>query len=147
MRYRFTIILAAVTVGCGASDKIATNAVAPDLNTMAEAPGDWSGLTQAVGRTPAESGLLQRSDISVDLNSLLGREVEAFRLALGDATPLTREGSLLVTLGRSGDAYLVIEPADHALVAGLKRDGRWQRFATPGANVPVPPTVQRLLAS
>jgi hypothetical protein len=114
---------------------------------MAETSGDWSRLAQALGRTPAESGLLQNSDISVDLNSLLGPDLEEFRVALGDATPLSRDGSALVTVGRSGNAYLVIVPADLALEAGLRRGGSWRRYVTSGAEIVRPASVERLVAS
>ena len=131
---------------CSGSDKVAGNAVVPDLNTTSETPGDWSALAQAVDRTPADSGLLKQSQITVDLDSLLGARVQQFRLTLSDGTPLRREGEVLVTVSQSGQAYLIIAPADHALAAGLKSGGQWQRFVTPGAEVPVPPSVQRLLA-
>lgn len=146
MKQLLSLILLLCLAACGGRDTVAANAVTPDLNMMAETPGDWSGIAQAVGRTPAESGLLQRSDVSVDLNALLGGKVEAFRLALGDATPLTREGGLLVTRGRSGNAYLVIDANDHALEAGLKKGGRWQRFSTPGAELVPPPSIVELTA-
>ena len=139
-------LLALAASSCGGPDTIAANAVAPDLNLMASTEGDWSGLAGALNRTPAESGLLRGSDISVDLNALLGRDQEAFRLALGDATPLAREGELLVTVGRSGNAYLLIDPADHALEAGLKRAGNWQQYRTPGSDIARPPSVEQLRA-
>lgn len=145
MRQWMIPLLAMAAASCGGPDTVARNAVAPDLNMMAATEGDWSGLAKAVGRTPADSGLLQNSDISVDLNALLGADVEAFRLALGNATPLAREGPALVTVGRSGNAYLLIDPADHALEAGLKRGATWQQYRTPGSEITRPPSVQRLL--
>ena len=114
---------------------------------MVETPGDWSALAQAMGRTPAESGLLQQSPIITDLDALLGERARDYRLALGDATPLQPEAGVLVSIGRSGRAYLVIAPDDHALAAGLKNGENWQRFETPGAQVPLPPSVERLTAS
>jgi hypothetical protein len=146
MRHWILAPLALVASSCGGPDTVAGNAVAPDLNMMAATEGDWSGLSQAVGRTPAESGLLQGSDISVDLNALLKADVEAFRLALGNATPLAREDGMLVTIGRSGNAYLVIDSGDHALDAGLKRAAGWQQYRTPGSDIARPPSVQQLLA-
>jgi hypothetical protein len=146
MKHWILAPLALAASACGGPDKVADNAVAPDLNMMTATEGDWSGLSQAVGRTPAESGLLQGSDISVDLNALLGPDVEAFRLALGNATPLAQEDGVLVTIGRSGNAYLVIDTADHAVEAGLKRAADWQQYRTPGSDVVLPPSVQRLLA-
>jgi hypothetical protein len=147
MKQYIILILAAGVAACGGDDKIANNAVVPDLGTMTEAPGDWSALEQLVDRTPAESGLLQQSPITVDLNALLGADVGRFRLQMGRGSPLTRENGVLVTVGDGGAAYLVLQPGDHALEAGLKKPDGWQRYVTPGATVPTPPSVATLLAS
>lgn len=118
----------------------------PDLNVIAETPGDWSALSGMIGRTPVESGLFEKSPITVDLNATLGQAAPAYREAMGDAGPLKREGTVLVTTSRSGRAYLVILPSDHAFEAGLKTAHGWRAFRTPGAEVPRPASVQRLIA-
>jgi hypothetical protein len=142
------IITAAATLlaACGNNNTVAANAVVPDLNTTSEAPGDWSALSHAVGQTPAASGLLQQSPITVDLNALLGPNAEAFRLALGDATPLRREGELLVTMAQTGRAYLVLHPAEHAIAAGFRQGTGWRSYRTPGTNVALPAEIRGILA-
>lgn len=145
MKQFLILFVAAGLIGCGDTDKIANNALAPDLETMTEEPGDWSALAQLVGRTPAESGLLQQSPITVDLNALLGANAGPFRLQMGRGSPLTREGGVLVTVGDGGAAYLVLQPGDHAMEAGLKERDGWRRYSTPGAAVPTPPSVTTLL--
>jgi hypothetical protein len=50
--------------------------------------------------------------------------------------PLVREGPVMVS--RGPDAWLVIQPAEHAFRAGLSRNGRWSEWQTPGAEVPRP---------
>jgi hypothetical protein len=147
MKRCIPLILLCSLAACGRGEELAANAQTPDLETMVETPGDWSALAQAMGRTPADSGLLQQSPIITDLDALLGGRAKDYRLALGDATPLQREGGVLVTIGKSGRAWLVIAPGDHALAAGLKDGDEWQRFETPGAQVPLPPSVKRLTAS
>ena len=139
--------LAVLLAGCGGPDKYAENAATPDLAAVGETPGDWSQVALMAGRTPDESGLLQQSQISVDLNALLGPDGERFRTAMAGAGPLVRDGPALVTLGHSGQAYLVIVPSDHALHAGLRTTGGWQTFRTPGAEVPRVASVERLLQS
>jgi hypothetical protein len=138
-------VLAVLLAGCGSPDKYAENAATPDLAAIGETPGDWSQVALMAGRTPDESGLLQQSQISVDLNALLGRDVEQFRTAMAGAGPLTPDGSALVTVGRSGQAYLVIVPSDHALHAGFRTAEGWRTFRTPGAEVPRVAVVERLL--
>lgn len=134
----YKLLLASLFLaGCSADrDQVAENAAGPPLNRMSEAPGDWSGLDQLVGRLPAESGLIDRSPISVDLNSTLGPAAHAFRDAMMGAGKLDRQGALLVASGP--DAWLVIQPAEHAFRAGLRQGGGWREWQTPGANVPRP---------
>lgn len=146
MKLLIPLVLAAALAACGDSDKVAQNVALPDLNTTSETPGDWSLLALAVGRTPADSGLLAQSPITVDLNAMLGREVPRFRLAMTDATALTRDGRVLFTVGGSDGAYLLIFPADHALEAGLKNRNGWQIFRTPASEIPRPAAITRLLA-
>lgn len=132
--------------GCGQSGPVAENAngATPALAVTSETPGDWSNLELMIGRTPADSGLLQESPITVDLNALVGPQLDLFRLRMGDSTQLRGEGGVLVSLARSGDAYLVIDPADHALEAGLKASDGWRTFTTSGAEVARPASVARL---
>jgi hypothetical protein len=139
--------LAALLAGCGGPDKYAENAATPDLAAIGETPGDWSQVALMAGRTPDESGLLQQSQISVDLNALLGRDSERFRTAMAGAGPLVRDGPALITIGRSRQAYLVIVPSDHALHAGFRTAEGWRTFRTPGAEVPRVAALKRLLQS
>lgn len=140
--FAFLLPLAA----CG-DDTVAANAAVPELDVMAETPGDWSDLRGMIGRAPAESGLFERSAITVDLNALLGEDARAFRSAMGNASPLRRDGPVLVTLSPTRQAYLLLLPSDHALEAGLRKPGGWRVVRTPGAEVPRPPAVAALLGS
>lgn len=119
---------------CSGSDKWADNATVPPLDVIDEAPGDWSALDGMIGRRPSESGLIEDSPISVDLNALLGPDAGPYRDAMMRAGPLVREGDLLVA--RGPDASLVIQPAEHAFRATLRRGGRTLDWQTPGADVP-----------
>lgn len=103
---------------------------------MSETPGDWSALDAMVGRTPFESGLLESSSVTVDINATLGPEARTFRNAMADAGPLRREGDLLVSRSRSGKAWLVLQPADHAFRAALRTENGWRQWTTPGSDVP-----------
>lgn len=147
MRSWIILGLAAALPGCGNADNVAENAVPPSVNAMAETPGDWSALEGAIGRTPQDSGLFTTSPVAVDLNAMLGPSVDAFRALMADATPLNREGSVLVTRSRSGQAYLIIHPADHALEAGLRQRNLWRSVRTAGADIPRPPSVIALLGT
>lgn len=141
---RYILLFLPLLAACGEADTVARNEVPPPLNDVAERPGDWSPLAQMVGRAPAESGLLVNSAITVDLDALLGPMAGPFRQAMATGTPLGREGQVLVTRARGGDAYLLIFPEDHALEAGLRGAGGWQTWTTPGASVPRPPSIERL---
>ena len=127
---------ACLLAACSGDDKWADNAVTPPLEQMAEAPGDWTALDGMIGRRPAESGLIENSPITVDLNARLGPSAKAYRDAMMAAGPLTRQGNLLVAKGP--DAWLVLDPAGHAFHAGLTRGGRLEEWQTAGADVPRP---------
>lgn len=140
-------LLAFLLAGCGGPGKYAENAATPDLQTISEAPGDWSQLRPMIGRTPDESGLLrEQSPISVDLNALLGPNAERFRTAMAGASPLLSDGTALVTISPSRQAYLAIVPADHALHVGLRDQAGWRTYRTPGADSSLPPQVRALLS-
>lgn len=141
-----TVLSLAIALAACREEVPPENIAIPDLNVIAETPGDWTALSGMVGRTPAESGLFEESPIIVDLNARLGPAATAYREAMGDAGPLVQEGPVLVSISRSGRAYLVILPSDHAFEAGLKTGNGWRAFRTPGADVPRPASVQRLLA-
>ena len=128
------LVLAAALSACSNEDKWAENVATPSLNAMAEAPGDWSALDGMVGRRPSESGLIDSSAISVDLDARLGPAAQPFRNAMMAAGPLTRRGDLLVAEGP--DAWLVLDPAEHAFRAGLRTRQGWQEWVTAGADVP-----------
>lgn len=130
----FLFILAA----CG-PDQVAENAVVPPLTNISEDPGDWSAVEKMVGRTPGESGLLDQSPVSVDMEAKLGPDFAAFRSAMMRAGPLRREGPLLVA--RAPDAWLVLQPADHAMRLALRTRSGWREWETAGAAVPRPPGV------
>ncbi len=146
MKQLFPLLFLLPLAACG-DETVAANAAVPELNVMAETPGDWSDLRGMVGRAPAESGLFERSPITVDLNALLGEDAAAYRLAMGNASPLRREGPLLVTLSPTRQAYLVLLPGDHALEAGLRKGNGWRVVRTPGAEVPRTAEIDRLLSS
>lgn len=133
---RTSLLPLLLLAACSGPDKWADNAVTPPLETMAEAPGDWSALDGMVGRRPSESGLIESSAISVDLNARLGSSAKPYRDAMMAAGPLTRQGNLLVA--RAPDAWLVLDPAGRAFRAGLRRDGVVEEWQTAGADVPRP---------
>lgn len=132
--------------GCGNDDKWAEEAVPPSINEMAETPGDWSRLSGAINRTPGDSGLLTSSPITVDLNALLGPDAEAYKAAMADAGPLHWEDGMLVSRSHAGRGYLVIDPRDHAMEAGLLAGRNWKSFRTAGAEVARPATVTAMLS-
>ena len=130
------LLLLAVLSACSGDDKWAENVTTPSLETMSEDAGDWSALGGMIGRRPSESGLIENSPVSVDLNARLGPAAAAYRSAMMRAGPLERQGALLVAKGP--DAWLVLDPAGHAFRAGLVRNGTLQEWQTAGADVPRP---------
>ena len=132
----FLIASVLALAACSSSDKWADNAATPSLDVISEAPGDWSALAGMVGRRPSESGLIENSPITVDINARLGPDAKPYRDAMMRAGPLRRKGDLLVA--RGPEASLVIQPAEHAFRASLRRGERTQEWQTPGADVPAP---------
>jgi hypothetical protein len=131
-------LLAAALAACSndAPDPANDNFVVPSLNQMAEAPGDWTALNGMINRRPSESGLFDNSPITVDINARLGSSAKAYRDAMMAAGPLVRQGKYLVSKGP--DAWLVLDPAEHAFHAGLSRNGRLEEWQTAGTSVPRP---------
>ena len=144
MKTPASLFAALLLAACSSGGNFAENTAGPP-DAISEQPGDWSGLLSTVGRTPADSGLLQQSPISVDLNALLGADAAAYRAAAETGSALVREGPVLVTIGGDRSSYLVIMPSDHALHAGLRTAGGWKRWTTPGAEVPLPVSVRALV--
>lgn len=135
--HRFSVILfAAALTACSNNDIPTENIAVPTLNDMTETPGDWSALSGMIGRRPSESGLFENSPITVDINARLGPSAKAYRDAMMSAGPLIRQGKYLVS--RAPDAWLVLDPAEHAFHAGLTRDGRLEEWQTAGVNLPKP---------
>ena len=138
MRSLLLLVLTATLAACSDDPSASRNHAVPTIETMSETPGDWSALDHMIGRPPFDSGLLENSPITVDLNATLGPSAIAFRNAMADAGPLARRGDLLVSTSASGAAWLVLDPADHAFRAGLRTGNGWREWQTPGADVPRP---------
>lgn len=130
------LLLAAALAACSNDDKWAKNSAMPELDQLSEVPGDWSELEGMIGRRPSESGLIDSSAISTDLEARLGAAATPYRNAMMAAGPLTRRGALLVA--EAPEAWLVLDPAGHAFRAGLTRDGRTEEWHTAGAELPRP---------
>jgi hypothetical protein len=121
--------------GCSGEPEATTHNI-PSLSEMTEKPGDWSALDGLVGRTPADSGLFENSPVVVDLTAALGPEFAGYRDAMMRAGPLTRVGPLMVA--KAPDAWLILQPADHAFRAAQRTDAGWRQWQTAGARVPLP---------
>ncbi|WP_338502702.1 hypothetical protein V6R86_05175 [Sphingomonas kaistensis] len=130
------LVALSLLAACSNDEPPVNNAAAPPLEQMSEDPGDWTALNGMIGRRPSESGLIDSSPISVDLNARLGSSAKAFRDAMMTAGPLTRQGNLLVSKGPN--AWLVLDPEGHAFRAGLIRNGRLEEWQTAGTDVPRP---------
>ena len=105
-------------------------------------------LDHAIGRTPADSGLLTKGPIVTDLHALVGKQAIAYRQRLErGGGPLTRFGGVLFTASPPGDgaAYLIIDPQQLALEAGFKAGGRWVVERTASSQIARPPAVAALL--
>jgi hypothetical protein len=133
---RLCLLLLALLSACSSEPETNTHNL-PSLAEMTEAPGDWSGVQGLIGRTPADSGLIENSPVAVDLVSALGPEFDAWRDAMMRAGPLTREGPLLVS--KAPDAWLVLQPADFAFRAAHRTSSGWREWQTAGASVQPPP--------
>jgi hypothetical protein len=66
---------------------------------------------------------------------------------MAGAGQLQPDGPALVTIGRAGQAFLVVVPSDHALQAGFRTPEGWRTFRTPGADFVLPQGAQALLRS
>lgn len=149
---RWILIVALLSpAACRDQGAVADNAGDVPPLEMVEAPSsDWSMLRHAIGRTPADSGVLTKGPIVTDLNALLGPDAIRYRALIEQkGGPLVRAGNLLVTVTPSGknSGYLIIDPEQLALEAGFTRGGAWVVRRTPSSDVARPPAVEALLAS
>lgn len=135
--HRSVLLLLLLPLAACSDDEVPENGAAvPPISVTSETPGDWSALSELVGRTPADGALIDNSPISVDLNATLGPDAQRFRSAMMRAGPLTREGPLLIA--RAPDAWLVLQPGDHAFRAALRTAQGWREWQTHAAEVPRP---------
>ena len=142
-------ILFALSLGaCKPEGSVADDArPAPDLDIMTTTPGNWSRLGDAIGRTPAESGLLIKSPIVTDLDAMMGARAIAYRkMMIGRGGALRRDGRYLVSVTPPGPgaAYLVIDPQQHSLDAGMLADDGWTFKRTAAAEMALPAAVRAL---
>lgn len=140
--------------GCGQpAERAAESAAAPSAPAApVAAPADWSGLNALVGKYPAESRLFEDSPIIPGLKGLLGDRFETFKTNTQTSGPLKKDGVLFVTgnkpdQGGSDQAYLLIDPATHAMEVGLWEAGKLSVFTTPGAKLVKPKDVQTMLSN
>ena len=135
---------------CGDQGVVADNVGDIPPTELTEAPtGDWSALRFAVGRTPAESGVLSKGPIVTDLHALVGADAITYRETLErDGGPLTRIGTLLVTASKPGEnaSYLIVDQDQLALEAGFRKDGRWVVRRTASSDIERPKLIDDLLA-
>ena len=114
---------------------------------------DWGSLDTFVNRNPIESGLLDRSPISSDLEALLGDRTAVLKSNLETSSPLEREGSTLFTSGNkaheggSDAAYLLIAPAAKAIEVGLWQKGKLSVYKTPGSHIAKPGDIRTLISN
>lgn len=147
MRFVFALLILA-SAACRKEGAVADDfkSVPPD-EAIQMRVADWSALEPAVGRRPAESGMLTKGPIVTDLHALTGKDAVAFRNSLYEkGGPLTRVGKLLVTVSPPGDdaIYLIVDPEQRALEAGRKVNGEWVVRRTAAAEIERPVTVQAL---
>ena len=144
------ILLLLSLAACQDDGAVADNVgdIPPTTVTQVQS-GDWSGLEPAVGRTPADSGMLSKGPIVTDLHALVGADAIDFRERLErTGGRLTRVGRLLVTASPPGEqaSYLIVDSEQLALEAGYKKDGRWVVQRTPGTEIERPAAIEALLA-
>ena len=148
-----TRVLAAVALlslgACQGEGVVADNVGDIPPTEQTEAPtGDWSVLELAVGRTPAESGVLSKGPIVTDVHALVGADAITYRETLErDGGALTRVGRLLVTASKPGEnaSYLIVDQDQLALEAGYKKNGRWVVQRTASSDIARPPVIVELL--
>lgn len=144
------LLLPILLSACGDGGVVADNVGDIPPTTVTQAPSaDWSGLEPAIGRTPADSGMLTKGPIVTDLHALLGADAIAYRQRLErEGGPLTRVGRLLVTASADGEQaiYLIIDPDQLALEAGYRKGGRWVIERTASSDIARPPAIAAMLS-
>lgn len=146
----FALLLPLSLAACQDEGSVADDVGEIPPTSVTQAPSaDWSGLEPAIGRTPADSGMLSKGPIVTDLHALVGADAIAYRELLErTGGPLERAGDLLVIAAPPGPqaSYLIIDREQLALEAGFKKDGRWIVRRTPAAEIERPPAIEALLA-
>ena len=151
MTFRLLAFVALSLAACQDQGAVADDAGPVPPAEMIEAPiQDWSALRHAIGRTPADSGVLSKGPIVTDLHALVGEDAIGYRERLErTGGPLTRVGRLLVVASPPGQqaSYLIVDQGQLALEAGYKKDGEWVVRRTAAAEIDRPEAVTALLAN
>lgn len=132
----------------------AASQTTPPTPVPTTAPDAWASLDGLIGKYPADTGLFDTSVIAPDLKALLGDRFAAFKTNMQVGAPLLKDGEVLYTTGNkvheggSEMAYLLVDPAQHALEVGLWRGGKLETLTRPaGATIAKPKDVQTLIAN
>jgi hypothetical protein len=143
------LIYLAATVAIRLAPKIP---VPPIKAANEDSRAPWGQVYSLVGQRADQSGLLTRSVIAPALRSLLRDDYPALLRLIGSQPILSREGRLVTVHSASGGsgadgAYLILDPQEQRLEAGLRRDGLLTVHRMPGPALSRPASVRSFLGS
>lgn len=119
---------------------------------MLKAGSDWKVLSTLAGETPQALGLFTPvSPVMPELKALLGEQLPAYLAIMQGAGTLQADASgVLYTLapGKKGElGWLLIDPVNRKLEAGIRQGGKDQVFASKGEPIARPAALQQQLAA
>lgn len=110
---------------------------------------DWSTLLQFKGKFPQDIGLFTAvSPIMPGLEQILGDQLPAWLAAMSAPSPLHYDKVLYLignkpTAGKPDTAWLIIDPENRKLQAGLIQQGQVKTFSSAGEALHQPAEVQQ----
>ncbi|MBE9608716.1 hypothetical protein [Chitinilyticum piscinae] len=115
-----------------------------------KAHGDWQVLAGMAGQTPAQLGLFMPvSPLMPELQKLLGDQLPAYLALMKDAGAIqaSPDGVLYsLATAKNGDlGWLLIDPKNRKLEAGMQEGGKQQVFASQGEAIARPAVLAQQL--
>lgn len=127
--------------------------VVDSAGTAGRATPDWDNLGELVGKYQRDLDLRAQTPLLAALRELLGDKVVALRRNLQVAGPLSEEAGVYYMTGNAPheggaeQAWIMVEPATHAIEVGLREGSVLEVYRTPGSSIARPADVRTMIAN
>lgn len=105
-------------------------------------------IRKYIGKRPSDVRLLETEPLKSALKDIMGNEYQSFVEIMRNAAPL-KEEKLIYSIGsipdlsRIGFGYVIIDPDNNLLRAGIVKPGHHKTFGAKFSDMDVPPEIDR----